>query len=110
MWITVVRENEHKGSGWLLLPSATKLQKGDIFTSVCQEFRRQGGVCLNTCWDTHPLGRNPPGQTPPQADPPADTPLQADTPLPADTPHPQAGDGYCSGRYASYWNVFLFAE
>ena len=32
----------------------------------------------------HPLDRHPPGQTPP---PPA--------------------DGYCCGRYASYWNAFL---
>ena len=39
-----------------------------------------GGVCLSACWDT-----TPPDQVPP----------------------PKA-DGYCCGRYASYWNAFLF--
>ena len=39
-----------------------------------------------------------PGQTPPGPTPhPADTPRQA-------TP---TEDGYCCGRYASYWNAFL---
>ena len=38
-----------------------------------------GGVCLSACWDTTP---------PPGADPPP-------------------RDGYCCGRYASYWNAFL---
>ena len=31
---------------------------------------------------------------------------------PADTPpgrHPPPADGYCSRRYASYWNAFLFS-
>ena len=63
-----------------LLPSTMKLQQGNIFRSVCQEVCPQGGggVCLSACWDTHtPLGRHPP--------PPA--------------------DGYCCGRYASYWNA-----
>ena len=55
----------------------TKLRKGNIFPSVCQEF--------------YPRGVYPPGQTHPWAD----------------TPPPKA-DGYCSGRYASYWNAFLF--
>ena len=44
--------------------------------------------------DTH--RRHPPRQThtPGRHPPPADTPLPA--------------DGYCCGRYASYWNAFLF--
>ena len=79
----------------------TKLQKGYVFTSVCQEFCPQEGSVV------HPLGRPPIGRH---------TPLGrhtqwADTP-PVQTPpgqtHPQA-DGYCSGRYASYWNAFLLA-
>ena len=37
------------------------------------------------CWDTHTPGRTSPGRTPP--------------------PPP---DGHCNGRYASYWNTFLF--
>ena len=40
----------------------------------------------------HSLGRHPTGQTP--------------VPL-ADTPQ---ADGCCSGRYASYWNAFLFGK
>ena len=40
----------------MLLPSATKLRQGNIFTSVCQEFCSQGGggVCVSACWDTPP--------------------------------------------------------
>ena len=45
------------------------------------------GICLSACWDT--LWADPPW---------ADPPLGR---------HPPA-DGYCSGRYASYWNAFLF--
>ena len=41
-----------------------------------------------------PLGKHPPGSTPPEA-PPRDAHL-----LPP--------EGHCSGRYASYWNAFLF--
>ena len=46
-----------------LLPAATKLGQGNIFTSVCQEFcPRGGGGCLPQCM----LGYNPPGaDTPP---------------------------------------------
>ena len=58
------------------------------------------------------LGRHPRADTPLPAQAP---PSQADTTallgrhhphLRADTPPP--GDGHCSGRYASYWNAFLF--
>ena len=55
----------------------------------------------------HPLGRHPPGrQIPPGIQtPPSQTPLGIQTPpWHSDTPPP---DGYCSGRYASYWNAFL---
>ena len=48
----------------------------------------------------HPLGRHPPGGRPH-----ADTP-RADTSW-ADIP---PADGYCSGRYASYWNAFFFIQ
>ena len=67
---------------------------------------------------------SPREQTPPGADTPprADTPPGADTPPPwgsrhppsVDTPREQAptppADGYCCGRYASYWNAFLFID
>ena len=76
----------------LYLPSATKLRKGNIFTSVCQEFCPRGGgagglprgvclVCITACTE-------------------ADTPRQ----------NPPPADGYCCGRYASYWNAFLLIQ
>ena len=76
------------------LPPATKLQQGNVFTHVCHSVH--GGVC-----HTHPRW--------------ADTPW-ADTPPPrANIPpdrHPlcavHAGIRSTSGRYASYWNAFLF--
>ena len=40
------------------------------------------------------LGKHPPRQTPPRQTPPRQT--------------PPPGDGHCGGRYASYWNAFLF--
>ena len=55
-----------------------------------------GGVCPSACWDTPS----------PRADTPWQTPPRADTPPQADTPPPPA-DGYCCGRYASYWNAFF---
>ena len=48
-----------------------------------------GGVCLSACWDPPrpgtPRRKHPPDQAP-----------------------PPSRDGYCCGRYASYWNAFLF--
>ena len=106
-----------------LLLSATQLWQGNVFTPVCQSFCSQGeGVCgRHIPRQTHtprqtPLGRHtprqthPPGQTSPCAHPqvdtsPADTPWQ--TP-PRHTPQTDTAPGHCSGRYASYWNAFLF--
>ena len=66
------------------------LGQGNIFSSVCQEFCSQGGVCLSACWDTTPPGsRHPP---------------RADTPL-----HSACWEiRSTSGRYASYWNAIFF--
>ena len=54
-----------------------------------------------------PHRQTPPGQTPParQTPPSGRHPHQADTPIRQTPPPP---DSYCSGRYASYWNAFLF--
>ena len=66
---------------------------------------------------TPPPGRHPPSrQAPPplQADPPP--PLQAGTPPPGRPPspppgrHPPPGIRSTLGRYASYWNAFLYIE
>ena len=66
-----------------------KLRKGYVFTPVCHSVHWVGGVCPSACWDTHTPGRHPL--------------LWADTPAP-----PPSADGYCCGRYASYWNAFWF--
>ena len=64
----------------------------------------------------HPLGADTPlgpdtsrDQTPPRAPPGSRHPLGADTP-PEETPSREAdsGIGSMSGRYASYWNAFLY--
>ena len=74
------------------------LRKGNVCTSVCQEFCPQdGGGCIPayTGADTPlPLGRHW------DTDPP---PLSAcwDTPPPG---------SHCSGRYTSYWNAFLSSK
>ena len=74
-----------------LLPAATKLGQGNIFTSVSQEFCPQGGegVCLSACWDTPPRSRPPPPGS-------RSSPREADCSIRS-----------TSGRYASYWNAFL---
>ena len=86
-----------------LLPPATKLGQGYVFTGVCDSVHR-GVVCLSACWDATPQSRHPPGtryipqeQTPcwtryppKQTPPPWDQvhPLRADTPR-EDTPQDQ---------------------
>ena len=57
--------------------------EGYVFTPVC--LSTGGGACLPQCM----LGYHPPEQTPRDQTPPT-------------------ADGYCCGRYASYWNAFLF--
>ena len=58
-----------------------------------------GGVCLSAYWDTTsppPMSRHPPSRHPP----PEQAPPRAGTP----------GIQSMSGRYASYWNAFLFSD
>ena len=66
----------------ILLPAATKLGQGNIFTSVCQEFCTQGGSASAS---VH-AGMQPPKQTPPWSrtprtrhPPPEQTPPGPDT-------------------------------
>ena len=78
--------------------------------SVCP----QGGVCLSACWDTTPPGtRHPPGSrhTHPGISPPLPQsrhPPGPGPPPPREQTPPTGADGYRCGRYASYWNAFLF--
>ena len=96
-----------------------------IFSQACvkNSVHRGGeGVCVSACWDTPP-GTRPP-QPPDQADPPPDqtppgtrhTPPRSGRPpgtRPPRTSQTPPREADCSirstsGRYASYWNAFLF--
>ena len=105
--------------------------QGNVFTGVCLSTGGEG-VCLSACWDAIPPpdgepprmetppdgdpldGEPPPGwRTPPDGEPPQDgepRPPRWRTPPGWRTP-PRAVDSSIrstSGRYASYWNAFLF--
>ena len=72
------------------LPAATKLGQGNIFRNVCQEFCPLGGrVSASVHTGIHP----PPWEQTPREQ----TPREADCSIRS-----------TSGRYASYWNAFLF--
>ena len=48
-----------------LLPSATWLRQGNVFTDVCHSVHGEGGVWQTPCGQTHPPGQTPPGRHPP---------------------------------------------
>ena len=85
---------------YLLLITVRKRSFGKVmFLHLCQSFcsRFGGWVCLpSTCWDTPPpwADRNPPRLVH----------AGIHTPCPV---HAER-HGYCCGRYASYWNAYLF--
>ena len=108
------------------LPPATKLGQGNIFRSVCQEFCSQGGVApsMHCRWyPSMPCSRSRgrgwypsvpcrfPGPHPggklrgiwPVVSPGPHQGVSIPACTEADPP-----DGYCCGRYASYWIAFLF--
>ena len=126
-----------------LLPPATKLGQGYVFTGVCDSVHRGGyltryfppnqvppgtsythppragtpprdQVHPPTPWDqVHPPQDQvlPPGQVHPPG--PGTPPWSRYTPpgpgTPPDQVHPPPGDTVYAGRYASYWNAFLFS-
>ena len=72
----------------LLLPAATKLGQGNVFTGVCDSVHRRGG--LPQCMLGYPPGPDPPTRHPPTRHPPDQTlpgvyPPREQTPL---TRHP----------------------
>ena len=91
-----------------LLPAATKLGQGNIFTSVCQEFCPRGGGIHPP--DQAPPDQAPPDQAPPGPGPPGPGPPGTRPPRPQIRHPPREADcsiRSTSGRYASYWNAFL---
>ena len=99
-----------------LLPAATKLRQGNVFTGICDSVHRGGGSAsvhagIHPPWsrpppgaETHPLGADPPRSRPPRNRPPQEqTPPSRHPPREADS-----GIRSTSGRYTSYWNAFLF--
>ena len=67
------------------------LGQGNLFTGVCDSVNRGGGASLHAGIPTPPASRHPPEQTP----------------CPPRNRHPP-GIRLTSGRYASYWNAYLF--
>ena len=68
----------------IIIARKRSLGQGNMFT----------GVCLSTGGCLLPGGHGPGGVHGPRGEPGGDPPP----------------DGYCCGRYASYWNAFLFLE
>ena len=77
-----------------LLPAATKLGQGNVFTGVCDSVH--GGVCISACWDTTPQEQTPPWEQtrPPRSRHPPPGP---DPPRPGTTP-PSGPDPPRSGH------------
>ena len=67
-----------------------------MFSQACVKNSVHRGVRGRCTYPLPPARQMPPGQTPP---------LGRHPPPWADTPR---SDGHCSGRYASYWNAFLY--
>ena len=96
-----------------LLPAATKLGQGNVFTGVCLS---TGGVlpqCMLGYHHHHPRSRPPRPATPPTRHPPRTRqtpPRPGRHPPPRPGRPPQEADSRIrstSGRYASYWDAFL---
>ena len=126
-------ELTESSAAYLFLPSATKLRMLCFYMRVSVH---TGGGHLPQCmlgyhhpleqtlpWSRPPREQTPLEQTPPSpgADNPSweKTPPGADTPLGADITNPVSRkplgpkhsprrDGHFCGRYAFYWNAFLF--
>ena len=97
---------------WLLFHNRSQRScgQGNFFTGVCLSTGGGEGVCLSACWDaiptptgwrTPPMENPPGGRTPPDGEPPPQ--MENHPPREADSSIRST-----SGRYASYWNAFLF--
>ena len=112
------------GGDNLLLPSATKLRRLCFYTCVSVH---RGGLPQCMLGYHHPSPPPPEAGTSPEQTPPRSRhPREQTPPLPGSRPpravsppgskhpprsrQPPLADGYCCGRYASYWNAFLFGK
>ena len=94
------------------LPAATKLGQGNVFTGVCDSVN--GGGCASVGY--HPPRGRPPKENPPKKQTPTrqsplrriPPPQEADPPRRRTPPTPRSRRSM-SGRYAYYWNAFLFS-
>ena len=85
-----------------------KLGQGNVFTGVCDSVHR-GGVSGKE-WRP-PSRETPRGTDPPwEQTPPGTRPPQPEQTPPGTDPPPEADSSIrsTSGRYASYWNAFLY--
>ena len=88
----------------LILPPATKLGQGYVFTHVCDSVHRGGSASVHAG-----IHHTPRPETPPQPDQ-TRPPSGPDT-SPDQTPgavHARRYGRATSGRYASYWNAYLY--
>ena len=86
-----------------LLPPATKLGQGYIFTRICDSVNK-GGICLSACWDTPLQEQTPPGSRPPPRSrhPPEQTPPTRQEQTPPGTRQPPGAEH--AGRYGQRAN------
>ena len=90
---SVVYRNTNK-SFWILFECIYRPQRSwakVIFSQACVCPQGGKGVCLSACWDVPPWEQTPPRSRHP--------PREADSSIRS-----------TSGRYASYWNAFLFIQ
>ena len=102
----------HSGQDSLFLPTATKVGQGNIFTGICLSAGGRG-VCLSACWDMpNRPDTNPPRSRPLEQTHPPRSRHPPEQTTPGSRPHPRQEADFSirstSGRYASYWNAFLF--
>ena len=112
------KNNWHKSKQNRIICCVRKAyQKETVPRKLSWSYLRQGNAFTRVCHSVHRgvAGRyqSPSRQTPLLAGkhpPPEGTPLTGRHPLAGRHPPGQTppSDGHCSGRYASYWNAFLF--
>ena len=97
-----------------LLPTALRSKAAKVmFSQACVILFTGGGMHLHRCsMDTPPPVDAPPPHIPPHwMHPPYSPPLMQHGCTPPPLQHgctPSPRDGHCRGRYASYWNAFLY--